>query len=283
MGRETGFFQARDQSCGKCPNCGLPRGCRRAPILKLDALDHPKTLDFAARLNVSRPTAIGHLELFWHFAAKHAPRGNIGKFPDGAIARACDWTGDPESLVKALLKSGLIDESETHRYLVHDWPEHCPNWVRAQLQKLKTPFFSESASTEERTEEPSTRARVSKGSQGKGREAIPREGSGGAQPVDSVDNSAGGSVTPETGEERRFSGQNAPPEEPPSRRGAAAERRNGDFDEILEAVSKLLNAGACKAGEYATIARLAHVSTLQAEIAVKQLRDRNRLPLAGVA
>lgn len=147
--------------------------------MKLDALDHPKTLDFAARLKVARPTAIGHLELFWHFVSKHAPQGNIGKFPDGAIARASEWAGDPEEFLKSLLKSGFLDPSDEHRYLVHDWPEHCPNWVRAQLQKLKRPFFS----TEERTEEgsyepsyegtgePSTRARVSKPREGKGREA----------------------------------------------------------------------------------------------------------------
>lgn len=242
--------------------------------MKLDALDHPKTFDFAARLSVSRPTAIGHLELFWHFVAKHAPRGNVGKFPDTSIARACDWTGDPESFLQALLKSALIDASETHRYLVHDWPQHCPNWVRAQLQKLKTPFFSDLAPTEEGTEEPSTRARVSKGREGKGsqgkpREAIPREGKGSP---DAVDNSDGTEPEPED-----LSGESSPPEDPTPRNGSA-ERRNGDFESINEAVSKLLASGACRPGEYSTIAKLAHVSKLQAEIAVRQLRDRGRLP-----
>jgi hypothetical protein len=146
--------------------------------LKLDALDHPKTFDFAGRLEVSRPTAIGHLELFWHFVAKHAPRGNIGKFPNTSIARACDWTGDPEAFLQALLKSALIDASEEHRFLVHDWPEHCPNWVRAQLQKLKTPFFSITIATEEPSSVPSTRAGVSKPSHTKPSHTKPSVGAG---------------------------------------------------------------------------------------------------------
>ena len=58
--------------------------------MKLDALDHPKTLDLAARLNVELPTVIGHLELLWAFTGKKASQGGIGKWPDGAIARARD-------------------------------------------------------------------------------------------------------------------------------------------------------------------------------------------------
>lgn len=95
-------------------------------------LDHPKTLDFAARLGVSRPQAIGHLELLWAFTADKAPRGDVGKWPDGAIARACDWMDAPEVFVEALTAAGFIDESEAHRLLIHDWPEHAPRFVRAK-------------------------------------------------------------------------------------------------------------------------------------------------------
>lgn len=144
--------------------------------MKLDALDHPKTLDFASRLNVSRPTAIGHLELFWHFVSKHAPRGNIGKFPDGAIARACEWTGEAPEFIAALVDSGFVDPSYSHRFLVHDWTEHCPNWVRAQLKKLGQPFILATdepppVPTYEHAPVPSTRGRVPS-------QAIPREAKG---------------------------------------------------------------------------------------------------------
>jgi hypothetical protein len=116
-------------------------------LMKLDALDHPKTLDFAARLGVSRPTAIGHLELLWAFVGKIAPQGNIGKFADGAIARSSEWQGDPAVFIDALLDAGFLDEDPEHRLLVHDWHDHCPRWVSAKLKKLGITFSVPTAVT----------------------------------------------------------------------------------------------------------------------------------------
>jgi len=120
--------------------------------------------------------------------------------------------------------------------------------------------------------------------EGRGREGIWRggessgkEGRGEARPVD---NSAGnGRLNGRKPED--FSGENAPPEEPSSRRGVSAERKNGNFEEILEAVTKVLAAGGVKAGEYQRIGDMAGITPLQAEVAIRQLRDRGRLP--GVA
>jgi hypothetical protein len=108
--------------------------------VKLEGLDHPKTLDFAARLQIELPTAIGHLELLWAFTGKKAPQGNIGKWPDGAVARACYWMGDPGVFMDSLLQAGLIQADPTHRYIVHDWHEHAPRWVRAKLKKANLQF-----------------------------------------------------------------------------------------------------------------------------------------------
>lgn len=142
--------------------------------MKLDALDHPKTLDFAARLNVELPTAIGHLELLWAFTGKNAAQGNIGKWPDGAIARACYWMGRPEIFILALQESGFIDADSTHRFTIHDWTEHAPRWVRAKLTKLNLSFV---ATTEWNTDrdtgppiEPSSKGSEEKGSEEKRRE-----------------------------------------------------------------------------------------------------------------
>lgn len=121
--------------------------------MKLDALDHPKTLDFAARLNVSRPTAIGHLELLWAFTGKQSAQGNVGKWPDGAIARACDWMGDPKAFITALVDSGFLDRDPSYRLTVHDWSDHAPGWVRAKLKKVGLDFISS-----ERTSDPSSEA-----------------------------------------------------------------------------------------------------------------------------
>lgn len=103
--------------------------------MKLEALDHPKTLDFASRLNVELPTAIGYLEFLWAFTAKKSPQGNIGKWPDGAIARACHHNGDAALFIKALAESGFLDANPEHRFMIHDWKDHAPRWVLSKLSR----------------------------------------------------------------------------------------------------------------------------------------------------
>ena len=119
-----------------------------ASKMKLEALDHPKTLDFAARLNVEIPTAIGYLELLWAFVGKKSPQGNIGKWPDGAIARACFWNGNPSVFVSALTDAGYLDINPQYRYMIHDWQEHAPRWVKAKLKNLKLEFITVVNTTE---------------------------------------------------------------------------------------------------------------------------------------
>lgn len=109
--------------------------------MKKDAHNHPKIYQLAARLGVSRPTALGHLDLLWGFVEDRAIQGDIGKWPNIAIARACDWEGDPDLFINAFLDSQLLDEDKKHRLVVHDWPEHCQNWVRAKLKKLNLDFI----------------------------------------------------------------------------------------------------------------------------------------------
>lgn len=108
--------------------------------MKRETLTHPKTLDLTARLGCERPTALGYLTLLWDFAASTAPRGDVGKWPNGAIARACDWRGDPDVFVKALCDAGWIDSDSEHRLLIHHWADHCERWVKAKLEKLGLRF-----------------------------------------------------------------------------------------------------------------------------------------------
>jgi hypothetical protein len=123
--------------------------------VKLDALDHPKTLDLAARLNVSRPTAIGHLELLWAFTGQKSAQGNVGKWPDGAIARACDWMGNPQVFITALIDAGFLEKDDQHRLLVHDWQVHATGWVRAKLKNAGIDFIrSRDPTREPSLEEP---------------------------------------------------------------------------------------------------------------------------------
>lgn len=105
--------------------------------LKRGTPDHPKTKDLARRLKIPLWGAVGILELLWHFAAKFAPQGNIGKYPPKAIAEACHWRRSPEGLLAALRGSRWCDHDATHGLLLHDWVDHCDQAVKKFLQRNK--------------------------------------------------------------------------------------------------------------------------------------------------
>jgi hypothetical protein len=134
--------------------------------VKLEALDHPKTIALAAELGIKMPQTIGHLELLWAFVAKKTPAGDIGKWPDAVIAHSAQWDGDPGALIAALLAVRLLEPHSTHRLIVHDWAEHMPNWVRAKLKKTN----GEVVSTDLSSDLSSDLRGYYKGREGKGRE-----------------------------------------------------------------------------------------------------------------
>jgi hypothetical protein len=125
-------------------------------------------------------------------------------------------------------------------------------------------------------------ARDTRGREGEGKgEGREKEGEGKEspeRPVDSVDNSA--PVQPKTGE---FFPEDDPPEDPQSRKLVNGERRNGDFERINNDVEKLIREAGFSADNPAQLARSLHVSTSQVEVALKQLRDRGRLPTGSAA
>lgn len=125
--------------------------------MKRDALNHPKMLDLASRLDISRAHAIGIVTLLLDFTAAYAPQGDIGKLRNGAIARACEWMGDPDQFIDALVNAGWLDQSDDFRLIVHDWGDHCETWVRAKLAKAKLTFVPGSGgrNASEATIEPS--------------------------------------------------------------------------------------------------------------------------------
>src|SRR4051812_40196140 len=101
--------------------------------MKREGLRHPKTLDLMARLSINRREAIGLLDLLWDWAVDYAPSGDIGKWTNGVIAGAIEWPGDADELVGHLVGIGWIDEHPTHRLVIHDWPDHAPQFLRAKL------------------------------------------------------------------------------------------------------------------------------------------------------
>jgi len=85
---------------------------------------HPKATMLQTSLGLPQYAVVGILESLWHFTARYAPAGNIGKYNPAVIARAIGWEGDADTLINALVEAGWLDRHEAG-LLVHDWSKHC--------------------------------------------------------------------------------------------------------------------------------------------------------------
>lgn len=106
--------------------------------MKRGTPDHPKMKRLARLLNVNLAQAIGIMESLWHWTAKYAQAGDIGKYEDADIAEACFWDGDSDALLSALVSALWLDTSETCencRLFVHDWHEHADDSVHLFLAR----------------------------------------------------------------------------------------------------------------------------------------------------
>jgi len=92
--------------------------------MKRGTPDHPKVLMLANRLGLKKYAAVGLLETLWHFTARYAPRGDIGRFSDGIIATSLDWGGNVPDLIEALVQEHWLDQSNEYRLVVHHWSDH---------------------------------------------------------------------------------------------------------------------------------------------------------------
>ncbi len=110
--------------------------------MKRGTIDNPKTARLAAALGLETWGAVGILESLWHFAARHAIRGDVGRWTDEDIANAIGWKGDSAVLIEALVKSRWLDKSKKHRLLVHDWHDHADQSVSKTLRNRSETFLT---------------------------------------------------------------------------------------------------------------------------------------------
>lgn len=91
-----------------------------------EILQHPKTRKLAYSLDISVPTAIGHLHCLWWWAMSYAKDGDLAQFDDVDIAIGAQWMGDPETFVKALVTVGFLDlhTVDEHCKSIHDWNQY---------------------------------------------------------------------------------------------------------------------------------------------------------------
>lgn len=103
--------------------------------MKRGTPDHPKMLDFSSSMNIPIWGAVGLLEMLWHWTARYAPEGNIGKHSNAAISRGIGWTEDPDKLISGLVAARWIDEIDGVGLYVHDWDQHCEDAVHQFLAR----------------------------------------------------------------------------------------------------------------------------------------------------
>lgn len=103
---------------------------------------HPKTLSLADRMSIMPCFAVGILEGLWHMTGQFAVAGDIGRYDNAAIARGIGYMGDSNALIAALVASRFLDESPTHRLVVHDWHDHCEDSIHQRLARSRQFFAS---------------------------------------------------------------------------------------------------------------------------------------------
>ena len=97
------------------------------------ALNHRKTRKLARLLGIPASYALGVMEALWHTTATQAPTGAIGRLSNEDIADQLGITENVDDLIAAIVEAGFLDESRTHRLIVHDWHVHSDNTLDAAL------------------------------------------------------------------------------------------------------------------------------------------------------
>lgn len=117
--------------------------------MKRSATDHPKVANLADAIadhykhqrRFALLIATGILERLWHFTAKFAPRGDIGRRRDDEICRWVGWPIDESlTLINILIRTEWLLNHPVHRLIVHDWHEHADESVKKLLQRKKLTF-----------------------------------------------------------------------------------------------------------------------------------------------
>jgi len=83
---------------------------------------------------------VGILERLWHATISSAPRGDIGKIDDEVIAEMVGWHRDPTELIDSLVDVGFLDRCDLNRFVVHDWAEHAPTFIKGYLSRHNKEF-----------------------------------------------------------------------------------------------------------------------------------------------
>lgn len=98
---------------------------------------HRKFRRLVAILRIPEAHALGHLQMMWETSWDHLTPA-LGDSTD--VELAAGWVGDPGALAAALVACGgddwgFLERDGEGRFLIHDYEEHAPRWVRDKLRK----------------------------------------------------------------------------------------------------------------------------------------------------
>lgn len=96
---------------------------------------HIKTIRLERLLGVPKFQAVGILEMLFMLAIECADDGAVGKYSDEDIAAYLGWPGEATALIQTLVTAGWLDEDPNCRLVIHDWMEHCPDFIYDRVRK----------------------------------------------------------------------------------------------------------------------------------------------------
>ena len=100
---------------------------------------HRKTMQAAETLDLPEVYVVAHLAALWTWALDNAPDGVLPRSPR-IVAKAAQWTGEPNMLLNALFDVGFLVPGDDGETLIHDWDNYAGKLVahrKANADKQK--------------------------------------------------------------------------------------------------------------------------------------------------
>lgn len=104
--------------------------------------DHYKVGRLADTLEIPYPHALGLIACLWTWAVGNARDGDLSKFTEQEIGRACRFDGPAEKAVGALKSAGLLEGDMT----LHDWKAHGTRLLDEARLRVQRSRFKDSTS-----------------------------------------------------------------------------------------------------------------------------------------
>lgn len=116
-------------------------------------------------LNKPHYEVVGILESLWGFTAINSPNGDLSAFTPERICAGIEYDGDAKELVRILVEERWLDRPAQNRLVVHDWMDHCPDYVRLKVKRAEN--------TEDKPPVSEKRRKVSENVESRARDSSP--------------------------------------------------------------------------------------------------------------